>query len=72
MQYITINNLSIQFDGTDNTDITKQALEAIELINLSLQRDPYGLGAQIVFVPNEITVQVEGSDACVGVDWLGL
>lgn len=44
---ITIKNLVIQFDGTGENPVA-EAQEAIDLINLALQRDPHGLGAQIM------------------------
>ena len=50
MKVITIKNLWIQFDadqimtGTDK----EQALQAIEMINGVMQREPYGFGAQIL------------------------
>jgi|APCry1669189665_1035243.scaffolds.fasta_scaffold40201_1 hypothetical protein len=46
---ITIKNLTIQFDAEQTTSGTplEQARQAIEQINLALQREPYGLGAQI-------------------------
>ena len=48
MKTITIKNLSIQFDGNSTDSPLKQAQEALELINITLQREPYGLGAQIL------------------------
>lgn len=48
MKTITINNLSIQIDVNEGEDNVKAAHEAIMLINQSLQREPHGLGAQIL------------------------
>jgi len=49
MKTITIKNLVLQFDGDDSDLSTKeQAENAIEQINGVLQREPYGLGAQIM------------------------
>jgi|GEM_PF-2480611 len=50
MKAITICRLSLQFDakqitpGCDN----EQAQQAVELINLTLQREPFDLGAQLI------------------------
>jgi len=47
MNTITVYKLGLQFHH-DDEDVTKeQVLEAVEIINLSLQREPYGLGAQL-------------------------
>ncbi len=53
MRSITVYNLTLQFDG-DNTDPVVQARNAVDQINGVLQRQPYGLGAQILTVGSEI------------------
>jgi hypothetical protein len=47
MKTITIKNLVIQVDGKGENPV-QEAQEAIDAINLALQREPYGLGAQIM------------------------
>jgi len=49
MKTIIIKNLVLQFDGDDSDLSTKEQVQnAIEQINGVLQREPYGLGAQIM------------------------
>lgn len=49
MKTITIKNLQIQIDENNSGSSPKeQAQNAIEQINGVLQREPYGLGAQIM------------------------
>ena len=50
MKAITIHRLSLQFDAGQITrgDDDNQAREAVKLINLILQREPFGLGAQLI------------------------
>lgn len=49
MKTIIIKNLVLQFDGDDSDLSTKERVQnAIEQINGVLQREPYGLGAQIM------------------------
>jgi hypothetical protein len=47
---ITIENLTIKFDADQITcgDDEDQKKQAIHEINLVLQREPFGLGAQII------------------------
>lgn len=49
MKTITIRNLTIMFDADESTSGTpeQQVSQAIEQINGVLQREPYGLAAQI-------------------------
>lgn len=66
MKTITVRNVVLQFDGDQITSGDKrcQAGQAIELINLSLQREPFGLGAQITWAgasPSQ-DVEVEEKD----------
>jgi len=45
MHVVNLYNVMVQFDSEKDT---KEAiLEAVELINAALQREPYGLGAQM-------------------------
>lgn len=50
MKSITVNNISLQFDADQITHGNKkqQAAEAVELVNGILQREPFGLGAQLI------------------------
>jgi hypothetical protein len=50
MKVITVKNVWIQFDADSITAGTdkEQALQALEMINGVLQREPYGFGAQIL------------------------
>ena len=59
MKVITIRRLDLQFDADQVTcgSITKQADQALELINLALQREPFGLGAQLITHRDEIEVE---------------
>ena len=56
---ITVHRLSLQFDAGQITHGTRteQARQAVELINLTLQREPFGLGAQLIVHPDEIEVE---------------
>ena len=59
MKAITVHRLSLQFDAgqiTRGSD-DNQAREAVKLINLILQREPFGLGAQLIVHPDEIEVE---------------
>lgn len=50
MKSITLHGLSLQFDAgqvTHGSD-DDQSRQAVELINLALQREPFGLGAQLI------------------------
>ncbi len=59
MKTITVHRLDLQFDAGQIThgNNAKQADQAIELINLTLQRDPYGLGAQLIVHRDEIEIE---------------
>ncbi len=50
MTSITLHGLSLQFDAGQITHGGEddQARRAVELINLALQRVPFGLGAQLI------------------------
>jgi len=59
MKTITIRRLDLQFDAGQLTkgSTEQQARQALELINLTLQREPFGLGAQLFAHPDEIEVE---------------
>jgi len=59
MKTITIRRLDLQFDAGQIThgSAEQQADQALELINLTLQREPFGLGAQLYAHPDEIEVE---------------
>lgn len=50
MKTIQIKNLVIQFDSNSESEesVKEQVQSAIDQINGVLQREPYGLGAQIL------------------------
>jgi hypothetical protein len=58
MKAITIHRLSLQFDADQlmHGSAEEQARQAVELINEVLQREPFGLGAQLIATPDEIEV----------------
>ena len=59
MKTITIRRLDLQFDAGQITkgSTEQQTRQALELINLTLQREPFGLGAQLFAHPDEIEVE---------------
>jgi len=59
MKTITLRRLDLQFDADRIThgSAGQQARQAVDLINLALQREPFGLGAQIYSHPDEIEVE---------------
>lgn len=59
MKTITIRRLDLQFDAHQVTtgSTEQQARQALELINLTLQREPFGLGAQLFAHRDEIEVE---------------
>ena len=59
MKAITIHRVEVQFDADQATNGTaeQQADQAVELINLTLQREPFGLGAQLIVHRDEIEVE---------------
>jgi hypothetical protein len=59
MKVITIRRLDLQFDAGQITHGTpeQQARQAVDLINLALQREPFGLGAQLFAHRDEIEVE---------------
>ncbi len=65
MKTITIRRLDLQFDANQVTrgSVEQQASQALELINLTLQRQPFGLGAQLFAHRDEIEVESGDSAA---------
>jgi len=70
MNSITIHRLSLQFDADQITHgrSDEQADQAIELINSVLQREPFGLGAQLIATPDEIEVESTDESPCPACD----
>ena len=59
MKTITVRRIDLQFDANQITRgcNSKQVDQAIELINLTLQREPFGLGAQLIVHRDEIEIE---------------
>jgi hypothetical protein len=59
MKVITIRRVDLQFDADQVTHGTaeQQAAQAIEHINLTLQRELFGLGAQLIIHRDEIEIE---------------
>lgn len=59
MKTITVRRLDLQFDADQITSGTNeaQADQAIDAINLVLQREPFGLGAQLLAYREEIEIE---------------
>ena len=64
MKVITIHRVEVQFDADQITKGTaeQQADQAIEQINLTLQREPFGLGAQLIVHRDEIEVETRNQE----------
>ena len=64
MRRMTIRGIFLQLDdlhsGTDAATLARLAREHVEAINLSLQREPYGLAAQVGI--DDLQVAVEPLD----------
>jgi len=65
MKVITIRRLDLQFDAGQVThgSAEQQARQAVELLNRTLQREPFGLGAQLYAHPDEIEVESREAEA---------
>ena len=65
MKTITIRRLDLQFDTNQITHgpTEQQARQAVDIINRSLQREPFGLGAQLFATRDEIEVEAGESAA---------
>ena len=59
MKTITVYRLDLQFDAGQVTHgrPAEQVDQAVELINLALQREPAGLGAQLIVHRDEIEIE---------------
>jgi hypothetical protein len=64
MKTITIRRVDLQFDADQITHgkSQQQADQAIELINLVLRREPFGLGAQLIVHPDEIEIETHDQE----------
>ena len=64
MKAITVRRLVLQFDAGQITHgpAAVQVDRAIELINLTLQREPFGLGAQLFVPREEIEIETHNTD----------
>ncbi len=64
MRVITVYRLDLQFDADQITHGTKdeQVRQAVDLINGVLQREPYGLGAQLFDHTDEIEIEEKGDE----------
>ena len=65
MKTITIRRVDVQFDADQITHgrAEEQADQAVELINLVLQREPFGLGAQLIVHRDEIEVEIQNQES---------
>jgi len=65
MKVITIRRLDLQFDADQIThgSAEQQARQAVDLLNRTLQREPFGLGAQLHAHPDEIEVECRDGEA---------
>jgi hypothetical protein len=65
LKTITVCPLGLQFDADQITqgDAQEQAKQAIDLINLELQSQPFGLGAQLIVLPGEMEIVVDKEEA---------
>jgi hypothetical protein len=65
VKVITVHRLSLQFDANQIThgNNEQQVREAVDLINLILQREPFGLGAQLIVHPDEIEIESSRFDS---------
>ena len=59
MKTITVRRIDLQFKAGQITHgkSARQVDQAIELINLTLQREPFGLGAQLIVHRDEIEIE---------------
>lgn len=61
MKTITVMRIDLQFDADEVTHGTseQQAHQAVDQINIVLQREPLGLCAQLFINPKEIELKTE-------------
>lgn len=75
MKSITVHRVALQFDADQVTHghAEEQAAQAIDLINVVLQREPFGLSAQLIATRDEIEVESATEprcEACDGAGWI--
>lgn len=65
MKTITLRRLDLQFDAGQITcgPSAQQVDQAVELINLTLQREPFGLNAQLLLQRDEIEIETHQTHA---------
>jgi hypothetical protein len=65
VKIITVHRVSLQFDANQIThgNNEQQVREAVDLINLTLQREPFGLGAQLIVHRDEIEIESSRFDS---------
>ena len=65
MKVITIRRVDLQFDADQVTHGSEeeQADQAVEHINLTLQRQPSGLGAQLIVHRDEIEIETHHQES---------
>ena len=61
MKVITIRRVDLQFDADQvpHGSPEEQVRQAIEQLNVILQRQPFGLGAQLIVHPDEIEIETQ-------------
>ena len=61
MKIITVRRVDLQFDADQIPHGSKeqQVRQAIDQINLVLQREPFGLGAQLIVHRDEIEIEIQ-------------
>jgi hypothetical protein len=64
MKVITIRRVDLQFDADQVTHgrAEQQSAHAIEHINLTLQRELFGLGAQLIVHRDEIEIETHNQE----------
>jgi hypothetical protein len=65
MKTITVRRLDLQFDADQITHgpAAVQVVRAIELINLTLQREPFGLSAQLFVRRDEVEIETHNHNS---------
>jgi len=64
MRVLNLAGLTLQCDADQVTrgDALAQARQAVDLINLTLQREPYGLAAQLMIDEERLLAEFEQSN----------
>jgi len=65
MKTITVHRVDLQFDAGQIThgSSAQQVDQAVQLINLTLQREPFGLNAQLFIHRDEIEIETHQTHA---------